>query len=220
MVITNGGQLVDTQCVIGSSHGGSNTVRVVDGAVWQNGALTISDQGSSNSVVVAGGSVYATNIMLGAASAVCNNLLQLDSGSVIVTNSTADAVLEVRRGRLVLNGGVLQADTLVITNQCAQLVHNGGALIVGKVVLDPNTFRIVSVVPQSNDLLVTWMMGPGMTNALQVTTGGLDGSYNTNGFSDIFVVTNNAAVGTVTNYLDVGAATNVPSRFYRARLVP
>ena len=40
------------------------------------------------------------------------------------------------------------------------------------------------------------------------------------GFSDIFVVTNNASAGTVTNYLDPGAATNVPARYYRARLVP
>jgi len=29
-----------------------------------------------------------------------------------------------------------------------------------------------------------------------------------------------AGSGTVTNYLDIGAATNKPARFYRARLVP
>jgi hypothetical protein len=31
---------------------------------------------------------------------------------------------------------------------------------------------------------------------------------------------NNATTGTLTNYLDIGAATNKPSRFYRARLAP
>ena len=62
------------------------------------------------------------------------------------------------------------------------------------------------------------MMGPGITNALQVATGGANGSYSTNGFTDIFVVTNNTTVGAVTNYLDIGAATNTPARYYRVRL--
>ena len=34
----------------------------------------------------------------------------------------------------------------------------------------------------------------------------------------VFAVTNSD--GSVTNFLDVGAATNFPSRFYRVRLVP
>jgi len=33
-------------------------------------------------------------------------------------------------------------------------------------------------------------------------------------------VTNNTTAGTLTNYLDIGAATNFPSRYYRARLAP
>jgi hypothetical protein len=37
-------------------------------------------------------------------------------------------------------------------------------------------------------------------------------------FADIFTVTN--TVGTTTNYLDIGAATNIPARYYRVRLVP
>ena len=45
-------------------------------------------------------------------------------------------------------------------------------------------------------------------------------SYSTNGFKNIFIVTNNTAVGTVTNYLDIGAATNTPVRYYRAQLAP
>jgi T5SS/PEP-CTERM-associated repeat protein len=78
--------------------------------------------------------------------------------------------------------------------------------------------HITSMTPQDNDLLVTWMMGPGKTNALQATAGALNGTYSTNGFADIFIVTN--TVGTITNYLDLGAATNGPTRYYRVRLVP
>jgi hypothetical protein len=81
-----------------------------------------------------------------------------------------------------------------------------------------SVFRITAVLREGNDLRVTWSMGSGRTNALQVTTGAGSGSYTTNNFSDIFTVTN--TVGLVTNYLDVGGATNVPSRYYRIRLVP
>ena len=56
----------------------------------------------------------------------------------------------------------------------------------------------------------------GKTNALQAAAG--DSGCYTNGFSDIFAVTNN--VGPATNFLDLGAVTNVPGRFYRIRLVP
>ncbi len=221
MTISNGALVSDSSALVGDgfSLASNNIVRVADGGVWQNGVLYIGNEGSSNSLVISGGSVSATNLVVGFASSNCNNVVELNSGTLTVTNN-GGGVLEVRHGKLVLNSGVLQADTLVITNPCASFSHTGGTLIVGNVVLDPNTFRIVSVSRQSNDLLVTWMMGPGATNTLQATAGDGTGSYSTNSFTDIFVVTNNTTVGTVTNYLDLGAATNKPSRYYRARLLP
>jgi hypothetical protein len=78
-----------------------------------------------------------------------------------------------------------------------------------------SSFRITSIVTTGNNLVVTWTMGSGRTNALQATNGG---GYDTNSFADIFTVTN--TLGTVTNYLDVGGAANGPARFYRVRLVP
>jgi hypothetical protein len=66
------------------------------------------------------------------------------------------------------------------------------------------------------NISVTWTTGIGRTNALQAAAG--DGGFYTNNFTDIFTVTN--AVGTQTNYLDLGAVTNFPARFYRVRLVP
>ena len=222
MTVSNYGQVFDATAYIGSGLScRSNTVRVVAGGIWQNYVLYVgsSANGSGNSLVVDGGSVYATNLVVGFAGTICDNVLQLDSGDLIVTNN-GGGVLEVRHGELIVNGGTLQADMLVITNPCAQFVHTGGTLIVGNIVLDPNTFRIVSVTQQSNNVLVTWMMGPGATNTLQATAGDGSGGYSTNGFTDIFIVTNNTTVGTVTNYLDIGAATNTASRYYRARLVP
>jgi len=81
-----------------------------------------------------------------------------------------------------------------------------------------SALRITSIATQGTNILVSWTTGAGRTNALQVTSGGPGGSYATNGFTDIFTVTN--TVGTTTNYLDVGAAMNMPARYYRVRLVP
>jgi T5SS/PEP-CTERM-associated repeat protein len=87
---------------------------------------------------------------------------------------------------------------------------------------DPNngasSFRVTSIVRTNNDVRISWMTGPGKTNALQWTAGDVSGSYNTSSFVDIFLVTN--TVGTTTNYLDIGGATIAPAGFYRVRLVP
>ncbi len=80
-----------------------------------------------------------------------------------------------------------------------------------------SSLRITSITPVSTNLVVTWTTATGKTNALQ-RTAGVAGSFATNGFATIFTATNTVA-GT-TNYLDVGAATNVPAFYYRVRLVP
>jgi hypothetical protein len=80
-----------------------------------------------------------------------------------------------------------------------------------------SSFRITAVVKTNNDIRVTWMTGIGKTNALERSAGTANGSYSNN-FTDIFTVAN--AVGSVTNYLDIGAATNFPALYYRIRLVP
>jgi len=79
-----------------------------------------------------------------------------------------------------------------------------------------SALRITAIAQVSTNILVTWMTGPGKTNALE-RTAGIAGSYS-NDFAAIFTVTN--TVGSTTNYLDVGAATNAPAFYYRVRLVP
>jgi hypothetical protein len=79
-----------------------------------------------------------------------------------------------------------------------------------------SSFRIRSIVPEANNLRITWSMGPGRTNAVQFTPGAT-GGYATN-FGDVFIVTN--TVGTITNYLHLGAVTNAAAGYYRVRIVP
>ena len=81
-------------------------------------------------------------------------------------------------------------------------------------------FRIISAVRNTTDVVVTWQTAGVRTNALQVTSGNANGSYNTNNFQDITTLVISVPGDTVTNCVDVGGATNSPSRYYRIRLVP
>jgi hypothetical protein len=79
------------------------------------------------------------------------------------------------------------------------------------------TPTILAIAKTNSSILITWNTGVGKTNALQRTAGGPSGSYSNN-FTDLFLLTN--VIGSVTNHLDVGRATNTPSRYYRVRHVP
>ena len=90
--------------------------------------------------------------------------------------------------------------------------------------LDPtnsaSALRIISVVQQSNDVVITWTTAGVRTNAVQATVGDANGGY-TNNFNDISgSITIPVSGDATTNYLDAGGATNAPSRYYRIRLVP
>jgi len=78
-----------------------------------------------------------------------------------------------------------------------------------------SVFRILSLVSQSNNVVITWATGGGPTNVVQAT-----GGYLTN-FADISgPIPISGSGDTTNNYLDAGAATNRPSRYYRIRLGP
>lgn len=79
---------------------------------------------------------------------------------------------------------------------------------------------ITSITLQGSNVVITFSMGPGGTNALQANNGGAFGGLNTNGFTNIFVVTSNAYAGALTNFLDAGAVAHFPSRYYRVLLLP
>jgi hypothetical protein len=131
---------------------------------------------------------------------------------------------------IVINNGTLRASNGSVLEFYGPVVNNGlvdlsgGAAIFhslfinnGSIITAATPFRITSLAKQANNILITWLTSPGETNELQATAGGPGGSYSTNNFTPIFTVTN--TLGTVTNYLDIGGATN-SSRYYRVRLIP
>ena len=185
-------------------------------------------EGDGGMLVVTGGTatvsggitlgVCGTNTDLGATNMI--GYVIVNGGQLTVTNASGTGFIDIQNGELLLSNGVVQVDKLVMTNSCGQLIHVGGTLIVGSFILGPNAPRITSIVRQGNDLNISWILGPGQTNALQATSGTADGSYSTNGFTDVFVVTNTVTAGSVTNYVDPGATRNSPSRYYRVHWSP
>jgi len=81
--------------------------------------------------------------------------------------------------------------------------------------------HIISVVTQGTNVVVTWVAGGGRTNMLQYVNGGPAGSYSTN-FADLppQLILPGPGTTIITNQTDIGGATNIPSRYYRVRLVP
>jgi hypothetical protein len=81
--------------------------------------------------------------------------------------------------------------------------------------------RFTSILQLGNNIVLAWTATGGTTNQLQVTAGAGNGSYATNGFTNLGAQMLIGGSGLVTtNYTDVGGATNVPARYYRVRLVP
>ena len=230
-----GGQLVATNSPIFIAPWGDGIVTISNG-VWIGNSMqlgmyfgVVTNVAATNQVAVpargtlnldGGSATLYSNMVIGNCPTGGVGTVNVNGGSLSVTNAAHNAYIDVRDGQLILNGGLLQTDVLILTNACGQFIHNGGTLHAGSVVFDTNTFRITSVTRQGHNLLLTWMMWPERTNALQATRGGIGGAYTTNGFTDIFVVTNTVMPGIVTNYLDVGGATNSPARYFRVRLVP
>ena len=81
-------------------------------------------------------------------------------------------------------------------------------------------FQITSIVQSGNNIVLTWNTAGGLTNQMQVASGG-GGAYSTNSFTNLGAQMLIGGSGILTtNFTDVGAATNRPSLFYRVRLVP
>jgi len=84
----------------------------------------------------------------------------------------------------------------------------------------PVAFRNLSVVKAGNDMNIAWSTTGGKRYALQAVTAGPDGRYSTNAFTDVSPTILLPGGTPQTNYVDVGGATNLPARYYRARQLP
>jgi Immunoglobulin domain/Calx-beta domain len=94
--------------------------------------------------------------------------------------------------------------TVVISNAAGVLATTGALVTV-------SPFHITNLTIQTNDVLITWTAPIGTTNIIQAAPQPND--VFTNISPQILIG------GSITNYLDKGAATNFPARFYRIGLI-
>jgi hypothetical protein len=245
MTVSNGTAFT-SDLYLGWNAGSAGTLTVVGGTYNIYDAMYLSpvDCSATGVVFITGGSLNVTNSTGTALLQVNSGTLSLSGGTLRV-----DKLVLTNCAHFVRTGGTLIYGSVVLDpngDADGDGIPNGYEQAHGFKPLDPadaaldsdgdgmsnlqeylagtdptnsaSSFRITSVVRTNNDIRVTWMMGSGRTNALQVTSGAGNGSYATNAFAPIFTVTN--TVGTITNFLDVGGATNQVARFYRVRLVP
>jgi T5SS/PEP-CTERM-associated repeat protein len=139
LIITNQGTVISAGGVVGLHSGSSNNVvRVVEGGTWHNTyTLYVGRAGNDNELTIAGGSVFASTAFIGSGyfpDLPSNNLVRVESGNLIVTNSAGDGALVVGAAgglaSLVLNGGAVTVDQLVLTNGVNSVINfNAGTLI-------------------------------------------------------------------------------------------
>ena len=85
--------------------------------------------------------------------------------------------------------------------------------------VDANSFRILGIQAVGNDINLTWLTVGNSTNVVQVAAQTPGGGY-TNSYSDVDMVFVPGSGAVITNWVDVGGATNQPTRFYRINFVP
>jgi hypothetical protein len=94
------------------------------------------------------------------------------------------------------------------TNFHSAFINNG-------TIVDASEFQIVNFTREGNNMRITWPTVGGRSYIVEVADD-LGGGFTDLSPAIVISGTNLSA----TNYLDIGGATNAPSRFHRVRLVP
>jgi T5SS/PEP-CTERM-associated repeat protein len=197
----------------------------LDNGLTVAAASTLSGLGTVSGTVVNFGFIFPLSGALTISGVVTNHgTIAPTAGNAINFNGQVfnDGFIFTNRATH-FNGGLINSGTLVDAD--ADPDHDGFTnLEEYEAGTDPNDpkstpFQITSIVQQGNDVLLTWLTAGGKTNVVQAT-GNAPSNYSNN-FTDLSpVIVPQGSDLTYTNYLDLGAATNFPARYYRVRLVP
>jgi len=179
-VLVTGGQLIVTNdSTFVNAYGGDASAQMT----VSNGLVLLKDtyvgsygfEATRGSLTVAGGTnQIGGSLVVGHLFSGATGIVTVTGGNLLVTNATGTASLDVRRGTLALNGGVVTVDNFYATNGASSVVNfNGGTLnTAGSTVSNGVPFRI----------------GNGTDAATLNLVGG------THSFADGLIVTNNAQI--------------------------
>jgi T5SS/PEP-CTERM-associated repeat protein len=121
----------DTSYLGGNVTSSNNLAVVADpGSRWLHRlALNVGQTGAGNQLLVTNqGLVQATGLVIGSNAGSSNNLVRINNGSLLVTNSGNTAALDIRRGQFALESGTVTCNTLLLTNVEAEIKLQGGLL--------------------------------------------------------------------------------------------
>jgi hypothetical protein len=248
-VTGSNGTLFASNVLVAASSSGRGTFTVAGSTNHVYANLILGDDSciGTGIVNVTGGRLFVTNAAGNATLDVRSGTLSISGGllqadKIIITNPCAHFVNS--GGTVIYNTAVLPPNG----DADGDGIPNGYELSHGLNALDPananqdtdgdgltdlqeflagtdatnslSAFRITSIVRTNNNVRITWTTVGGKTNRVLVATAIPGGGF-TNDFSNLSPLIIIPAGGeSSTNYVDAGGATNVPSRYYRVRLVP
>ncbi len=165
----------------------------------------------------------ATSVVLGApitgdncgVSSVVNN----GSGSYGVgTNAVVWTVTDVHGNQNACTQQVIVKLTSPNADTDGDGISDLAECLIGSDPLDSASgFRMLNVQRIGIDLKLTWLTVGGSTNVVQLANPIISGNY-TNNYISLATLFVSGSGAVTTNWVDVGGATNVPSRYYRIRL--
>jgi T5SS/PEP-CTERM-associated repeat protein len=203
--------LTGSTAQIGLGASSSNNLMIVDGtntSWFNNGAVQVGAGGPGNTLRVANGaSVRASGVSVGAQATSTNNRLEVAGGLLVVSNLAGSADLDVRRGEVVLRGGRIEADRLLLTNAAGAFGFEAGTLVTRGAVV--NHGRPFTVGARAGAGVATWDIRGG-TAPTSVAQGLVVGS------GSAFALAFNGAdqYVAVTNFGDIAPTNEVTVEFW------
>jgi PKD repeat protein len=181
------------------------------------------DFGDSSQATNAGGSSFVHTYAAGIYTVTLTASNAFGANSTLVSNNLINVVTAFAAWQQQYFGCTACPQAQPNADPLGKGISNTNQFLLGLNPTDPaSVFRILSVVPQGTNMLITWASAGVRTNAVQATAGDGNGGYVTTNFTDISVPPIVIGVtGDATNsYTDVGGAATSPERYYRIRLVP
>lgn len=168
---------------------------------------------SANATLMGFGTINGTVVNNGAIASVGGTLIfnsLVTNNGVIITNGISFLGGLAGNGRLLDAAGDADSDGM----------NNLWEVLAGtSPINNASVFHITAVTKLGNDVQVKWSTVGGKSYVVQASTG-TGGNFSAN-FADLSLTISVPGIGeSITNYLDPGGATYIPSRYYRVRLAP
>jgi len=192
-IVTTGSQSYNNHVTLtGQTTLTADQVDFSDSAASSGSVAIAAALNNSGFIAVNGGTLSFMDVVSNSATIRANNGAVLNFGTNVFNSGVIDALA----GNAILCGSFSNCGTFV----------------------EASSFLTTEISKVGNDILLAWSTMGGHEYVLQAAAPPSDGGW-TNHFSDVSPVIAIAGQSLgVTNYLDVGSATNLHSRYYRIRL--